>query len=92
MFIKRGSGDVGSVTTQIASFLNEFFSVIFFPEATTTDGKKVKRIHGTLLQSAIDAVASENGYAYIFDYSTGFVLYADASTDVSSLVKSKLGL
>ena len=55
VFIKRGSGDVGSVTTQIASFLNEGFSVIFFPEATTTDGKKVKRIHGTLLQSAIDA-------------------------------------
>ncbi len=55
VFIKRGSGDVGSVTTQIASFLNEGFSVIFFPEATTTDGKKVKRIHGTLLQAAIDA-------------------------------------
>ena len=55
VFIKRGSGDVGSVTTQIASFLNEGFSVIFFPEATTTDGKKIKRIHGTLLQSAIDA-------------------------------------
>ena len=55
VFIKRGSGDVGSVTTQITSFLNEGFSVIFFPEATTTDGKKIKRIHGTLLQSAIDA-------------------------------------
>lgn len=55
VFIKRGSGDVGSVNMQIASFLKEGFSVIFFPEATTTDGKKVKRIHGTLLQAAIDA-------------------------------------
>ena len=55
VFIKRGSGDVGSVTAQITSFLNEGFSVIFFPEATTTDGKKIKRIHGTLLQAAIDA-------------------------------------
>ncbi|MGP5437617.1 lysophospholipid acyltransferase family protein [Psychrobacter alimentarius] len=55
VFIERGSGDAGSVATQIASFLTEGFSVIFFPEATTTDGKKVKRIHGTLLQAAIDA-------------------------------------
>jgi len=44
------------------------------------------------IQRAIDDVATENGYTYIFDYSTGFVLYADASTDVSSLVKAKLGL
>jgi 1-acyl-sn-glycerol-3-phosphate acyltransferase len=55
VFIKRGSGDTGSVTTQIASFLTQGFSVVFFPEATTTDGKQVKRIHGTLLQAAIDA-------------------------------------
>jgi len=55
VFIRRGSGDTDSVTTQIASFLNEGFSVVFFPEATTTDGKKIKRIHGTLLQAAIDA-------------------------------------
>lgn len=55
VFIERGSGDVGSVAAQIASFLTEGSSVIFFPEATTTDGKKIKRIHGTLLQAAIDA-------------------------------------
>ena len=55
VFIERGSGDTASVATQIASFLTEGFSVIFFPEATTTDGTKVKRIHGTLLQAAIDA-------------------------------------
>lgn len=55
VFIERGSGDVGSVSAQIASFLKEGSSVIFFPEATTTDGTKVKRIHGTLLQAAIDA-------------------------------------
>lgn len=55
VFIERGSGDTDSVASQIASFLNEGFSVIFFPEATTTDGTKVKRIHGTLLQAAIDA-------------------------------------
>lgn len=44
------------------------------------------------IQKAIDDVAAENGYTYIFDYSTGFVLYADNSVDVSQLVKAKLGL
>ena len=55
LFIERGSGDAGSVADQITTFLKDGFSVIFFPEATTTSGKKIKRIHGTLLQSAIDA-------------------------------------
>ena len=42
------------------------------------------------IQKAIDEVAAENNYDYIFDYSSGFVLYADKSTDVSELVKAKL--
>lgn len=44
------------------------------------------------ITKAIEDVAKENGYTYIFDGSVGFVLYADASTDVSALVKGKLGL
>lgn len=44
------------------------------------------------IQTAIDQVATENGFAYIFDASTGVILYADKSVDVSSLVKAKLGL
>ena len=44
------------------------------------------------IQQAIDDVASENGYTYIFDSSSGFVLYADNSTDVSAMVRAKLGL
>ena len=55
LFIQRGSGDAGSVSTQIADFLKQGFPVIFFPEATTSDGTKIRRIHGTLLQAAIDA-------------------------------------
>ena len=55
LFIERGSGDASSVSAQIADFLAKGFSIIFFPEATTTSGQKVKRIHGTLLQAAIDA-------------------------------------
>ncbi len=55
LFIQRGSGDAGSVATQMADFLEKGFSIVFFPEATTTDGRKIKRIHGTLLQAAINA-------------------------------------
>lgn len=54
LFIKRGSGDASSVSGQIANFLQQGSPVIFFPEATTTDGKAIKKIHGKLLQSAID--------------------------------------
>jgi len=41
---------------------------------------------------AIKEVATDNGYTYIFDTSMGMVLYADPGTDVSALVKAKLGL
>jgi len=44
------------------------------------------------IQKAIDEVAKENGFDYIFDASIGVILYADKSTDVSTLVKAKLGL
>ncbi|MDA8692756.1 OmpH family outer membrane protein [Saprospiraceae bacterium] len=44
------------------------------------------------IQSAISEVADENNFDYIFDLSTGFVLYADKTTDVGALVKTKLGL
>ncbi len=42
------------------------------------------------VQKAIDDVAKEGGYQYVFDASMGFILYADASTDISELVKTKL--
>lgn len=44
------------------------------------------------IQSAIDAVAAENGFDYIFDFSTGFVLYANESTNVNQQVMAKLGM
>ena len=54
LFIKRGSGDADGVSNQIADFLRSGSSVLFFPEATTTDGTAIKKIHGKLLQAAID--------------------------------------
>lgn len=44
------------------------------------------------ISNAIDMVAKENGFTYIFDYSIGIILYAEESADVSSLVKAKLNL
>lgn len=44
------------------------------------------------INEAIQAVAKENGFTYIFDYSGGVILYAEASADVSDLVKAKLGI
>lgn len=46
------------------------------------------------VRTAIQAVAKDNGYTYIFDGSpgVGVILYADESTDVTALVKTKLGI
>ncbi|MDO4896505.1 MAG: lysophospholipid acyltransferase family protein [Moraxella sp.] len=54
LFIKRGSGDADGVSNQIANFLKSGSSVVFFPEATTTDGRQIKKIHGKLLQASMD--------------------------------------
>ena len=44
------------------------------------------------VNEAIEQVAKEAGYMYIFDSSAGVILYADESTDVTAAVKSKLGM
>jgi outer membrane protein len=43
-------------------------------------------------KKAIEQVAKEGGYTYIFDTSVGAVLYWEESDNVLSLVKKKLGL
>lgn len=55
LFIKRGSGDSIRIREQITEFLKQNIPVLFFPEATTTDGSKVKKVHGRLLGAAIEA-------------------------------------
>lgn len=55
LFIKRGSGDAERVRDQIAQFLRDGMSILFFPEGTTTNGTRLGRIHGRLLGAAIDA-------------------------------------
>ncbi|HQV39422.1 MAG TPA: OmpH family outer membrane protein [Flavobacteriales bacterium] len=41
---------------------------------------------------AIKDVAAEGHFTYIFDTSTGMVLYSDGGTDILPLVKTKLGI
>lgn len=43
-------------------------------------------------KAAIEAVAKENGYTYIFDAGTGALLYQQDSDDIMPLVKKKLGI
>ena len=42
--------------------------------------------------AAINEVAAANNFTYIFDTSTGFVLYFDKGEDIMPLVKAKLGI
>lgn len=44
------------------------------------------------IDEAIKAVAKENGFMMIFDVSTGSMLFASETIDVTPLVKKKLGI
>jgi outer membrane protein len=46
----------------------------------------------TKLITAINAVATEKGYAYIFDIGTGAAIYFQGGIDASADVKAKLGI
>lgn len=46
----------------------------------------------TRTNTAITDVAAANNFTYIFDTSTGFVLYFDKGEDIMELVKAKLGV
>lgn len=43
-------------------------------------------------KTAIDEVAKENGYTYIFDTGIGALIYYQDSDDIMSMVKAKLGI
>lgn len=43
-------------------------------------------------RKAVEEVAKENGYTYVFNSTEGLLLYATPSDDISELVKKKLGI
>jgi len=44
------------------------------------------------VNSAMEAVAKENQFMFVFDLGTQIILYADETLDVTKLVKAKLGI
>jgi len=46
----------------------------------------------TRAKNAIEAVAEENGYTYIFDAGVGMLLYYEKGENILPMVKAKLGL
>ena len=44
------------------------------------------------VNNAMKDVATENGFTMVFDLSSNMVLYGDPSLDVTTLVKTKLGI
>lgn len=67
----------------------------FQESAQSSMQKKKEELYTPILkkaEEAINAVAKENKYSYIFDTGAGSLLYAQESDDVLSLVKTKLGL
>ena len=44
------------------------------------------------VNNAIQAVSKEGGYQFVFDTTSGALLYADETADISAKVKAKLGL
>jgi outer membrane protein len=55
-------------------------------------GDSIQRPVIAKAKNAINAVAKEDGYKYVFDTSQGFVLYADDADDIYMLVIKKLGV
>lgn len=57
--------------------------------------KKYQELMGPIEQkvlTAINAVAKEQGYAYVLDLSAGSVIYFEGGEDLTPAIKSKLGL
>jgi outer membrane protein len=43
-------------------------------------------------RKAVEDVATENSYTYVFNSTEGLLLYATPSDDITDLVKAKLGI
>ena len=46
----------------------------------------------TKLQDAINAVGEANGFTYVFDSSTGAIVYQGGGEDITPLIKTELGI
>lgn len=83
---------------QVALLKEEENKILQYEQQMQTDlAAKREELLSPILEevrNAIQMVAKDNGYTYIFDGSPGIgvLLYADETTNVTGLVKAKLGL
>jgi 1-acyl-sn-glycerol-3-phosphate acyltransferase len=54
LFIRRGHGEAGAISEQIAQRLREKRILTLFPEGTTTDGREVRPFFSRLFGAALD--------------------------------------
>jgi 1-acyl-sn-glycerol-3-phosphate acyltransferase len=54
LFIKRGAGQIDEVKQLMRAYLDADHCLTFFPEATTGNGKAIRRFHPRLFSSAIE--------------------------------------
>jgi 1-acyl-sn-glycerol-3-phosphate acyltransferase len=54
LFIRRGDGQAGSISDQIAARLRQDGLLTLFPEGTTTDGREVRPFFSRLFAAAVD--------------------------------------
>ena len=67
----------------------------FQESAQSSMQKKKEEIYSPIIkkaEEAINQIAKEKNYSYIFDTSVGAVLFAQDSEDILPIVKTKLGL
>ena len=71
-------------------------AIVAYQEAVGAD---LERLRDKLIKplndkyrKVVDIVAKENGYTLIFDQSTGIVVYGNENTNVTNLVKKKMGI
>ncbi len=67
----------------------------FEAKATEDLQNKEAELTGPIIErarKAVQDVAKENGYTYVFNSSEGLLLYAEPADDISELVKTKLGV
>ena len=82
-----------TVTADLQKMQEDLYAYGQKIEADMTE-KQQKEMEPILakVNTAIQDVAKEGNFQYIFDAQSGVILYADESSDVTKLVKAKLGL
>lgn len=95
---KRDSGEISpkQLEVEMASLQAEEQKLLEFQGKSQNDiAVKQQELLDPILkkvQEAIDAIAAEESYTYVFDSSQGMILYADESADITAKVKAKLGM